>query len=248
MWFIKPMNSLACWIIREIPKDQYILRPTYIKEEVLGTPALALSDLVKEMQDMTQKTKDNLELSFDDLIHRRMSNKDTIFREKGKIDFLHQTITQYLVKLSKEKSLSAADQKRIGEYYRFATDIKRMAGHSIFMSNNTFKMKENSLKFPPHVEQELTDVYEGIMDLFRMMQDGHDKCMKEFAKLGSDLKKRCDKFSDCYLDLLATETFDVEVGDLYYATMISFRSIASYLTGIAVTLGTENTPAPKGKE
>jgi len=240
IWFIKPMIRFVTWLLKEAPKEIEILRTTYINQDLDDDLNMNFANVVKEMKEMTEYTIEAMNLAYSDLIKRDFENKEKITKDKVRIDFLHQEITQYLVKLSSMK-LTASDSQLIGEYYRFTTDIKRMAGHSIFMTNNTFKMKENGLKFSQDILDDLDGVYAKIKNLFELFlkmfeSEKSAENLKNTTKLGTELKRYCDKFSDGYLDKLAKEQFNVELGEVYYASMISFRSIASYITSMAVTL------------
>ena len=228
IWLIKPLNILVTKMIKEIPNDQEILRTTYIGESANPDAKVELGLIEKEMRLMAERTKHGLDLAHDDLVNRAFENRDKVTREKVWVDYLNTEIIEHLVQLSKQP-LTPREKQLIGEYYRFVVDIKRMAGHSIFMANNTAKMKENGLRFSPAIVDELNGLYKKIEELFEFYFNGS---VKEAVELGTVLKKYCDNFSNTYLGKLSNKQFGIELGDFYYATMISFRSIAGYLASM----------------
>ena len=222
------MNRLVTKMIKEVPNDQEILRTAFLTESLHEDPKVELEFIVKEMRHMSERTQNGLNLAHDDLVNRRFENREKIMQEKVWVDFLHTQIIEHLVKIS-ALNLSPADKRTVGEYYRFVVDIKRMAGHSVFMANNTAKMKEDGLKFSAEIINELNGLYEKIGELFGYYFNNQ---VKEAVELGTVLKKYCDNFSNIYLGKLSDGQFGVELGNYYYATMISFRSIASYLASM----------------
>ena len=195
---------------------------------------------------MTEKSRNNLVLAFEDVSKRSNKNRHDILAGREVVNSLHQLLTEYLVKLSERKrKLSEHDKKTVGEFYRFSSDINRISGLSVFISNITFAMRDNSLKFPDSVMEELTNVYTKVNGLFDTLisaseeQKGRSKKLVELAQRGHEIKVYCDAFSDSYLELIADKVIDAEIGGHYYNIMIAFRSMASYLTSIARTLSTK---------
>lgn len=226
IWLVKPLNKLATKLIREAPNDQELLRTSFIGPELQKDFKDEIELITNEIRGMTERTRNGLNLAHDDLVNRTSENKHKIAQEKVWVDYLHTQIIERLVQLSTEKRLTSEKKQKISEYYRLVVDIKRMAGHSIFMANNTAKMKEEGLRFPPEIVAELNNLYEKIGKMFDYYFEGKTEAAEE---TGAELKKYCDNFSKTYLNTLGEGKFSVELGNYYYATMISFTNIANYL-------------------
>ena len=241
IFFIVPLNKFTIWAIREKKNDKEIIRPKYIDREFRSDTMVALGSVISELKDMMERARNNMVLSFDDFINRRTNNKDEILQGRKVVAALNDIVTEYLVDLS-GVAVSGAVKDSIGEFYRFSMDIDRMIGHTVFMHNNTVAMKENMLKFDENIDEELTKTYEKIYNLYNNLieiietKEGRRERFQDYVKYGDSLKKTFDGYADGYLDLVANNVFDAETGKYYYNTMISFRSIASYLTKIAETL------------
>jgi phosphate:Na+ symporter len=240
IWFIGPISKLATKIVKEKKNDDDILRLTHLTPELLDTPREALAGTVRELKDLLTRAHDSNKLAFTNLVDRELKNRNKVNKDKARIDFLHQKVTQFLVELS-EKDLSAADKKTVGEYYRFANDVRRIAGHSVFMINNVYKMKDEGITFSDQVAAELVETFTRLSTLYSDFLEIFDEDksnakpaqVKDVITKGNELKKFCDDFADNYLDRLNAKDFDVALGEIYYGSMISFRSIASYLTSMA---------------
>jgi len=240
IWFIKPLNNLTIKMIKEVSHDEDILRPTFISSELLENHSEALKATIKEIKDMATYARDSLKISFCDLVDRVAADKVKIFKDNERINFLHQAITQYLIQISNLEKVDSKTKKLIGEYYHFTNDVKRIAGHSIYMINNVFKMKEQGLRFSEEIKTELVTTFEELNSLYNLFLETFEEkdttILNVVATRGTELKNFCDSFSDSYLNRLTLKHFSVVLGDFYYATMISFRSISSYISRMATSM------------
>ncbi|MCL2630247.1 MAG: Na/Pi cotransporter family protein [Firmicutes bacterium] len=245
--FIKPLNRLVELIIKEKPQDDDILRLTYASDDLLSSPISALGAALKEIKDLAEKSQKNVDRAFNILLTQNFHDKEKIHEEKAKIDYLHQLIAQYLVKLSRNE-LPEFGESLLGKMYHFTSDVKRFSGHSIFMLINAQKLKENGLKFTPEIIAELKAVYAEVTKLLGEFYSLFDEKewlvtkLRALVRFSKEIRKTCDAFHDSYLEKLSSGVLSVELGEHVYQTYISFRSIAGFISYIAATL------VPRGED
>ncbi|MDR1094394.1 MAG: Na/Pi cotransporter family protein, partial [Clostridiales bacterium] len=170
VWFIKPLNRLTCFLIKDKEKGEDVLRPTYIDERLLSAPPIAIEQTKKEIVGMAERARDNLWLGINALLNRDLADKEKIAAEEERINFLNRSLARYLVKLS-TAPITYADEKLIGGFHHVINDVERIGDHAVNFLEDAALMKEHGCQFSEKAVEELKAMYGKISELFALSLD-----------------------------------------------------------------------------
>lgn len=239
LWFITPLNRLACFLIKEKADDKDILRFTYIDERILSTPSIALEQTIKEINSMANIARENLNLAFNSLLEQDVSAMDVIEREEKRIDFLNQSLARFFVKLS-SSPITYGDEKLLGGFHHVITDIERIGDHAVSIIGDAKVMKTNGLEFTPSAIEELKIMFGKISELYSLSMEIFNERKTGKLRTASKLVQEIDEMkvaiADAHVKRLNLQECTIEGGEYLYATIISLERIASHLTNIAFSI------------
>lgn len=127
-----PLNKYIIMFINKlIPGEDEIEKkgPKYIDNRLLETPVIAAGQVIKETIRMANKARKNLELSMKSFIDNDDTLVKQVYENEEIINILEESITAYLVKLSK-CDLSDKEKGIVASTFHVIIDIERIGDHA----------------------------------------------------------------------------------------------------------------------
>lgn len=114
----------------------------YIDNRILSTPAIAVSQIIKEVGRMGKLAKEN----FDDSIEVMLSNNEEKIKKvkatEEVVDFLNKGLTGFLIKIN-SLDIDDIDRKSVGNLYGIINYIERISDYSENICNLKLSLNEN---------------------------------------------------------------------------------------------------------
>ena len=160
---------VACKIVKEksgknLENKKPIKAFKFINKRFLLAPDIAAEQIKKEIKNMAELAKLNLNRSISELLNQNSEFIEEISIREDLIDFLNIETTKYLVKLTPSVNEKTAED--ISKYFHLLNDIERIGDHAKTILDESNEMRNKSIKFSQEAVDEFNKVIEIIDQLF----------------------------------------------------------------------------------
>ncbi|MBR1444929.1 MAG: Na/Pi cotransporter family protein [Firmicutes bacterium] len=214
------ISEFMCKRGKETDEDE--AQPSHLDYRILGTPAFAIENCIKEIVRLGNMSLKNLKLATEALEERKIENIEKVLKREAHIDSLQQSITQYLVKLC-NMDITEEENEIITSLFHTVNDYERIGDHCENIVELAQFMDTESLTFSDAAMKEIEEIssctIECVENSIKTLETGDPIAMnktmmdeKEIDKLEEKLrslhierlsKNECDaKSSIVFLDLL----------------------------------------------
>ena len=234
----KPIETLANIVFKDKVslKQQGIIH--HLDNNLIGTPSVAIIQVKKEIEGMLELARINLFLGIDAMLYQDLSNAKDIEAREDDIDFLNNSISDYLIKISSKASLN--DEKKIGAYYHVINDIERIGDHACNFLSMAKKMQEEDLKFSKIAIEEFTNYANVLEEMFNlasmifMLQKYDDlQRLHELEDETDDLK---ELFSNNHFERIKKNECNNELSPFHSNLLTELERCADHLTNIGYSI------------
>ena len=238
-----PMINLlvlvACKIIKEKNgKNGESKKPIkafkYINKRFLLAPDIAAEQIKKEIKNMANLARKNLNRSILELLEQHNEYIEEISAREDLIDFLNIETTKFLVKLT--PSINEKTAEDVSKYFHLLNDIERIGDHAKIMLDESNEMRNKSLKFSQEAIDEFNKAYDIIDKLFDLSIKAFDnntqKGIEDYTILLEKFKNMEKEFVQKHFERLRLGKCSMELGSFYTSTFAHFNSICSHLENI----------------
>ena len=219
---------------KDEPKDHHML-----DERFLSTPAVAVSQVLKEVVRMNKVAKHNVKLSIDSVFKASTANNGRIEDNENLVDEMESNITRYLVKLSDEP-LNKEEHKKVSGIFHVITDIERIADHAINIAElNSYILKEG-IEFSDLAKEELKIMSDAIKEIMALTVEAYDTQDVEAAKQIQPCEDVIDllkeKLRVRHIDRLAQQKCNLKAGVVFLDIVNNLERIADHCSNIGVSV------------
>lgn len=158
-------NYLINFVNKVIPCEEKVekMGSKFIDDRFLETPVIASGQVLKETIRMANKAKKNVELSMNAFLNNDENLIKQVYENENLINILEESITNYLVKLSK-CALSDKDKVIVASTFHIIIDIERIGDHAKNIVDLTLEKKNRKLKYSSNALDEINEIYEAVMN------------------------------------------------------------------------------------
>ena len=230
---------VSCKIIKEkkgknTENKKQIMGFKYINKRFLLAPDIAVEQIKKEIKNMANLAKLNLNRSVSELLEQNSEYIEEISAREDLIDFLNIETTKFLVKIA--PSLNEKTQEDISKYFHLLNDIERIGDHAKIILDESKEMRNKGLKFSQEVTVELHKAYEIIDKLFELSINAFDnnthKGFENYSMLLDKFKNLEKEYVQKHFERLKQGKCSMELGSFYTSAFAHFNSINSHLLNI----------------
>ena len=242
---IKVLVFVACKIIKEkngkFENKKPIKAFRFINKRFLFAPDIAAEQIKKEIKNMAELAKKNLDRSICELLEQNSEYIEEIAAREDLIDFLNIETTKFLVKLT--PSLSEIIAEDVSKYFHLLNDIERIGDHAKNILDESIEMKKKGIKFSKNAIDEFRIIYQIIEKLFDLSMKAFDnnthKGIEDHSSLLEQFKNLEKDYIQNHFERLTKGKCSMELGSYYTSTFAHFNSICSHLRNIIETFKVE---------
>ena len=229
---------VACKIIKEknerLENKKPIKAFKYINKRFLFAPDIAAEQIKKEIKNMAELAKKNLERSISELLEQSSEYIEEISAREDLIDFLNIETTKFLVKLTPLINEKIAED--VSTYFHLLNDIERIGDHAKIILDESNDMRKKGIKFSQDAKDEFRKVFDIIEKLFDLSIKAFDnnthKGMEDHSMLIEQFKEMEKDYVQHHFQRLTKGKCSMELGSYYTSTFAHFNSIISHLGNI----------------
>lgn len=234
--FVRQLTWLAIKVVKEKDGDEDALKLYYIDDRILSTPAIAVAQVVKEVENMLNLAKSNLERSMDGFLNSNTERKEKVYRTERKINFINKGISKYLVKLS-SRTIDYKDEKLVGSLFHVINDVERIGDHAKKFMGECVEMKENDIKLSSVALAEIKQMYDDVITMYTLTAKAFSthtaEDMDAIDKLEDKINEQKASLNLQHIERLNSTKCDVESGIPFYATLSGLERVGDHLYNIA---------------
>ena len=127
--FAKLLVRLAEKLVPGKDAEYEEMRLHYLDERILGTPSIAVAQVLKEVERMAQIARQNFALSMQTFFKPSSTVNQQIKQNEQVLNYLNHNITGYLVKIH-ALDLLESDSRRVGSMFHVVNDLERVGDHA----------------------------------------------------------------------------------------------------------------------
>jgi len=235
---IKPIEKAATKIFKDRDEEKKRQSLHFINDNLLNTPSVAIIQVKKEIENMLELAKTNFFLGMNAIYTQDLSKGQEIEDREENIDYINETISEYLIKLSAKANLY--DEAKIGAYYHVINDIERIGDHAYNFLEMSKKMKNEDLAFSSSAIEEFKELEETISKMFaladRLFMERLLSDLSELHALENKTDELKDKFTSAHFERIKNKACKNELS-VFHSTLLSeLERISDHLTNIGYSI------------
>ncbi|SCJ98061.1 Phosphate transport system protein phoU [uncultured Clostridium sp.] len=208
----------------------------YIDDRLLETPVIAAGQVLKETIRMANKSKKSLELAMSAFNNNDERLAQKVYENENVINILEESITTYLVKLSK-CDLSDKEKNIVAATFHVINDIERIGDHAENLADLTIQKINKKLEYSIEALDELRSIYESTLQAVDIAIESYENRDVEKAKtvmeVESQIDKKQRKFRDLHIKRLYDGTCNAYAGAVFLDLLSNLERIGDHSTNIA---------------
>ena len=195
----------------------------------LGNSALHLENIRREVERMYKLAKDNIDLSFNDIVNKNTNNRDIVIKNEDLIDRLNEGIIKNITASMPNESNPKINEK-YGAYLVICNNIERIADHAMNLDDENYDILNSNLVFSEAVEKEIIEIRSKLDDMFSKTMDKTNlEAVKQLEEIIDDVteQNRLNMLKRLKASICTAE------GSIAYSTLlINFERIGDHLLNI----------------
>lgn len=211
----------------------------YIGPQNSFSPAIAIPQVIHEVERMAEICRENLNLAVISLLEVNISTIDEIKKNEEHIDFLNHAIFEYLNDIN-QLSLPDEDRRMVGPLFHVIADLERIGDHATSISNITVTCERKKYSFTYQHKLEIRELLTMVnselelsLEMFTQKSLDH---LSEILKLEELIDRKEDSLQKGYLtDIKRKETAPRE-GMLYSDLAAALERVGDHATNIAFSI------------
>ena len=162
--FIKQINKLMFWIIKDSPDDVEDQADfDLLEERFLRNPELALTQVGTVMNGMARKAQKNVMRAFDLMENYSVEQYNLIQEKETVIDKYEDKLDTYMMKIT-AIGLNKNQTRQNSKYLHTVSDFERIADHACGISRAAREIVEKKIKFSDDANRELAILYNAVKE------------------------------------------------------------------------------------
>jgi phosphate:Na+ symporter len=241
--FAKLMVKAVTVIIPERSKPGTVEKKlVYLDARIAQTPAIALTQTMKELNRMGAITYDNFSLSLEAFFNMDESRIRKVVEVEKTIDFLSDSITNYMISF-RGADLPDHDLVQLGKLHHVIIDMERVGDRAENIAEYTLTLLDTKERMTPPAIAELQDISGKTMAVLRKSLDIFEhRDLTQLAELES-MKKEVVRLQRDYtanhVSRLQEELCSPHTGVVFTNMLASLERIASHAINIAYSVEIE---------
>lgn len=234
-----PLTKYLIQIVNNIiPGEDEINKagPKYIENRLLETPVIAAGQVIKETIRMANMAKKNLELSVQAFLNNDNSLIEKVYENEKIINILEESITEYLVKLSKCE-LSDKERSIVGATYHIINDIERIGDHAENIADLTTEKIVKNINYSKEAVDEINNMFKYVTTSLNIAIESYETRDPKKADTIFSVEVRVDtlerEYRDNHIRRLNEGECNAYSGALFIDLLSNFERISDHAENIA---------------
>ncbi len=236
--FIKQLVKLATVIIKDKPAEEETKALRYVDERFLKTPSIAVMQVKKEVEYMSDLARSNLTAAFVALENATEGAIKDIKENEKTINFTNHALTRYLIKLS--PLVDNANEMAVGTYFHVLNDLERIGDHAENFGEIAAEMNQKGIAFSDSAREDLKIMQEKVLRMFEIaseaFDDGKSTRLEELTALENEVDGLKRDLTSSHYARLAEGNCKVELSPYYSSYVVGLERVADHLVNVGYSI------------
>ena len=232
--FLRPIVKLFEKLIKDKDAEAKKKAIHFIDDRLINTPGVAMEMVRKEVTNMLKESFINYKLGYEEIVHQKFEASKELEEREDAIDYINNTLTDYLIKLSNKVTLK--DESSIGSYFHMINDIERIGDHAVNFHEKAEKMSSDDLKFSENAQKEFAEMTKIIEEMFEIVINNLETNKFDNLPHLHDLEDQTDKLklvlSDKHFERITNKKCHIELSPFYSTFLSELERVADHLVNI----------------
>ena len=228
--------SLSKKIIPDDDTDEANERFYYVDENMLKTPAIAVSQVKKEIVNMAAIAIENFNRAIRSFMDKDVDEKKAFVSNENELNFLNKKLVEFVVKLTGLNNISKKDYMYLSSTYKAIADIERIGDYSENIMEYADNLKEYDGKLSDHAKEEIKELRDLINNLYELTIEAYEKNNKSSFKKSMKVEDKVDdltqRMAENHIDRLNKNLCSAEVGAQFLKLASDVERIGDHLINI----------------
>lgn len=181
IWFTKPLEALACKLVKETEEEK--AKDTtlnLLEERFLESPDFAAAQCRTVVVKMANLTRDCIMAAMNLMDKFDRDKCDYVYLLEEKVDRYEDALGAYIVKLSR-LDISQADSKMLSMILHNIGDLERITDHAKNIAETAEELYKKGLEFSPSAKAEVAVFMDAVREIVNLAVDSFEKDDVELA-------------------------------------------------------------------
>lgn len=160
----KYIVKIACKLIPGKDSEYEEMQLHFLDERILGTPSIAVAQVLKEVERMAGIARSNFELAMSTFFTPNKEAAAHIKQNEQVINYLNHHITDYLVKIH-ALDLVESDSRLVGSLFHVVNDLERVGDHAENILEYSQSLEGSTAPFSDMAQEELRDMSSRVLTI-----------------------------------------------------------------------------------
>ena len=237
-----PFGNLLAAIARKLLPGEDLSEPEmqleFVKPYQIGSTAITLSQLCKEVHRMFKLATQNVTLAFDAVAKNSIDELNLVYKNEHYLDYLNMEIIRYISKIS-ATDMPLADAKMLNALFKITGDIERIGDHALNIAQYEERIHNENLTLSEPTLKELQQMRLLILDTFHQIASNHPTHRVETLDYVLYSEETIDKMNQSFrqnqIERFHLSSCSPEACVLYSEMLIDIERISDHLLNIAQT-------------
>jgi len=241
--FVKLMVKAVTLIIPEKHSETAVeKRLLYLDERITQTPAIVLSQTLKELSRMGSISRDNLKWSLEAFFNLDEQKAQKVMEVENTVDFLSDNITNYLINF-RGLELSDKDLKVLGSLHHVIIDMERISDFAENIAEYAMSLADKKEKMSPAAQDELTKMADMTVEVLNRSLETFEERDEMKLSAVEALEQQVDnmqkEFINNHVQRLQEELCNPHLGVIFTNMVSALERVSDHAINIAYSVETE---------
>lgn len=177
----------------------YLSPVTSTREYTIGSSAIYLNQLRRELERMLDMAQENVALAFRAVEQQDIRLLERLDEQEDYIDFLNKEISKFISHVIVREA-NEADSAAVSACFRAAGNIERIGDHASNIGGYTPMLLSKGIQFSPEASRELAEMREICLSALATLDEGDQGSYTAWLTKVSALEQRIDDMTDAFRD------------------------------------------------
>lgn len=237
-----PLSNILIKIAKKVvpgeDEEENAVRLKYLDQRILGMPAMAVTQVIKEVERMSNLAKDSYTYSMKAVMEKDKNMSSKIAENEQVIDFLNYNITQYLIKIN-ALDIDDYDRLTLGALHHVVTDLERIGDHCENICELAEQIINETAPLSSIAQEELRQINELVFkiiekSIYMFMTNSYDvKLVNEINSTEDQIDDMTQMLKENHIERLNKGECTAASGAVFMDLLTNLERIADHCTNVA---------------
>ncbi|MGL5540260.1 MAG: Na/Pi cotransporter family protein [Erysipelotrichaceae bacterium] len=223
-------DELSCLRLEYIPTGKHR------EESGIGSTILVINNLKQETLRMMALAKQNVEWSFEMVLHHNQNAMEDLVKNEELIDYLNKEISSYIAHIASAE-MPTQDSRIVMAFFKIIGNIERLGDHAMNIAQAAQLIVEQNLALSEHALDEIQSMRDIISDMLKALLDETSVTYYEMLSNVAQFEQQVDDLTmQCkanQLERIKHGTVELEATMLYSDMLNDFERMGDHILNIA---------------